>query len=77
MDQDTLGALASVPLDIEERKVRMAQQRLQASYVEGRDLDIKHGGAASLQDVLRLLQSMHGGQPVQSGRGCMVLSCCY
>ncbi len=67
MDQDTLSALASLPLEIEERKVRMAQQRLQASYVQGKDLDVKHGGAASLQDVLRLLQSLQGGQPVQPG----------
>lgn len=67
MDTDTLKALASAPLDTDERKVRMAQQRLQASYVEGSDMPIKDGGAASLQDVLRLLQCLEGADQVQQG----------
>lgn len=67
IDASVLKALAAVPLNTDERKVRMAQQRLQASYVEGADLGAKDGGAASLQDVLRLLQCLEGTPDAQQG----------
>lgn len=69
MDAATLKSLATVPLDTDERKVRMAQQRLQATFVQGADLGIKDGGAASLQDVLRLLQCLEGAPEAQQGAG--------
>lgn len=69
----TLKSLAAVSLETDERKVRMAQQRLQASYVQGVDLGAKDGGAASLQDVLRLLQCLEGAPDAQPGVLCVLV----
>jgi hypothetical protein len=55
------GGAAAAGLGRQDRKARNAAARLEASVLRGADLPEADGGAADLQDVLRLLLALDAG----------------
>ena len=51
-----------------------ARQRLQATFLEGRDLGVAQGGAATTQDLARMLLAARMSCALDSARAKQILS---